>query len=178
MPVSVIPLLVPRAGGRPPFSSSARALLLVALLTACQSMPAQTATDLRRLQGHWQGIGPGGECSVIISGNSLVYVQPSGDASTEFRYETTFTLPAATGPKQLHATIVRNHWPDQAGVGKVVVTIFEVEDEALTLGVVNDFDGPPAEPVVGDWDRVSDLYNLERAEPRESQPQEQLPADL
>jgi hypothetical protein len=142
----------------------ALALLLAAWLTACQSLPTRTTTDLSRLQGYWQGRGPGGDCSVTISGNSLRF-----HARADFWYETTFTLPAGTDPKQLHATIVKDSSSEQVHIGTVVVAIFKIEDGKLTLGVVEDFDGPPAEAVVGDWDWVMDIYHLERAQPPENQ---------
>ena len=136
---------------------------VVAWLTACQTAPTRIPTDFDRLQGHWQGRGPGGACTVVIEGNVLTYTQPHTDPSEpQFRYKTTFTLPKATGPKQMHATIVENSFPDQPHVGTVVVSIYEVDMETLRLGVVESHVELPEEPVVGDWEWVRDLYELER----------------
>lgn len=52
----------------------------------------------------------------------------------------------------------------------MVVTIFKIEDGELTLGVIEDFEGPPANPVVGDWDRAMDQYHLKKVQPREDKP--------
>lgn len=50
---------------------------------------------------------------------------------------------------------------------RAFVTIFKFEEETLTLGVVDDFEGPPPEDITGDWDWAFDQYTLERAAPRE-----------
>lgn len=141
------------------YSLSALTLLLATWFTACQSLPTRTVPDSGRLQGYWQGDGPGGECSVTISGNTLHYSQRE-----DFWFETTFTLPAGTDPEQLHATIIKESSPQGANIGTVVVTLFKLEDTTLTLGVVEDFKGPPESPVIGDWERVMDIYYLKRAE--------------
>ena len=140
-------------------------MLLAALFTVCQSVPTRTAADLSRLQGYWEGYGPGGECSVTISGNSLLF-----HARADFWFETTFVLPAGTDPQQLHATIIKDSSPQQVDVGTVVVTIFKIEDGALTLGVIEDFEGPPTNSVIGDWDRAIDRYYLKKVQPQENKP--------
>jgi hypothetical protein len=140
-----------------PFLWAALALLVAAVFIACQSAPARRAADLSPLQGYWEGYGPGGECSVTISGNSLrFYARP------DFWFETTFILPAGTDPQQLHATIIKESSPEQANIGTVVVTIFKIEDGTLTLGVLEDFEGPLANPVIGDWDLAMDQYYLKK----------------
>ncbi len=146
-----------------PFLLGALALLLAALFTACQSAPPRTAAELSRLQGYWEGTGPGGEVSVTISGNSLHF-----KSRPEFWYETAFTLPAGTDPEQLHATIIKDSLPEQAHIGTVVVALFKIEGETLTFGVVEDFEGPPADPIVGDWDGVMDIFYFKRALPRKN----------
>lgn len=151
---------------RKPCLSSAGVLLLGLLCTACQSMPTQTAMDLERLQGHWEGQGPGGAISVTISDRSLRYTQPNADPEKppSFWYDTTFTLIPDTDPKQLHATIVDN--VHETHIGTVVVTIFKIEGETLTLGVVEDFEAPPTEPIVGDWDWAFDQFVVDRVRVR------------
>ncbi len=136
------------------------AVLLAALFTACQSAPTRTATDGGLLQGHWEGYGPGGDCSVTIEGNALSF-----RARPDFWYETTFTIPAGDGLQQLHATILKDSSPGQADIGRVVVALFKIEDGTLTLGVIEDFDKPPAGPIMTDWDRAMDQFVFESVEP-------------
>lgn len=143
----------------------ALALLVAALFTACLRAPTQMAEDLRSLQGYWEGQGPGGECSVTISGNSLNF-----RARPDFWYETTFTIPAGTDPRQLHATIIKDSSQKQRDIGKVVVSLFKIEDGMLTLGVIDDFEGPLASPVTDGWDRAIDQYYLKRVQPEENEP--------
>lgn len=73
-------------------------------------------------------------------------------------------------PQQLHATIIKESSPEQSNIGTVVVAIFKIEDGTLNLDVIEDFDGPPTNPVIGDWDRAADRYYLERVQPQESKP--------
>ena len=114
----------------------------------------------------WEGKGPAGACSITISGNSLHYSQPAADETkAEFWYETTFTLPAGDHPQQLHATILEDSSQKQRDIGKVVVALYKIEDETLTLGVINDFEGPVVSPVEDGWDRPRDLYHLKRVQP-------------
>ena len=148
-----------------PFLLGALALLLAALFAGCHRAPMRTAADSRLLQGYWEGHGPGGECSVTISGNSLHF-----RARLDFWYETTFTIPAVANPQQLHATIIKDSSQRQRDIGKVVVALFKIEDGTLTFGVIDDFEGPLASPVTDDWDRAIDRYYLTRVQPQESKP--------
>jgi uncharacterized protein (TIGR03067 family) len=93
------------------------------------------AVELQRLQGTWEGVMVGqekdGNITITITSNSLHFHR-----DTNFWFETTFTLPVGTGPKQLHATI-----KDCAGkdsIGKVVVAIYKIEDGTLTLVAIGD----------------------------------------
>lgn len=134
------------------------AVLFALSITACQSAAPRMTADLQRLQGLWQGRGPGGEGSVTIAGNSLRF-----EARPDFWYETTIALHPDVDPKQLHATIddeSASHKPD---VGRVVVAIFKFEGETLTLGVIDDYDDPPLGPVDGEWERAMDRFVFDRA---------------
>src|SRR3954470_6569105 len=92
-----------------PFALGALAWSLAALVTAGPTKatqpgaesgtPKPLAEELKPLQGHWEGEGAGGKCSITIVGNSLHYRNAAG------WYKATFTLPAGTDPRQLHATI-------------------------------------------------------------------------
>lgn len=137
--------------------------LIVVPLLACKSLPVAPSidgvSDLDRLQGHWQGRGPGGPCTVIISGETLRYEQPtSGD--DEFWYDTTIALRDGTDPRQIAARIVDNDSQDH--LGTVVVILYELGDDAqtLNLGIVNSFEESPPSHIQGDWDRVIDFYEL------------------
>jgi len=96
-----------------------------------------TVVELDRLQGYWEGEGDGGKCSITITGNSLHY-----RAGTNW-HETTFTLPAATDPQQLHATI-KDCWPpSKDAIGQEVFAIFRIEGETLTLVTYDPSEDPP-----------------------------------
>jgi hypothetical protein len=137
------------------FLLGAMALSLAALFTACQSTPTRTAVDLKRLQGHWEGDGAAGKCSITITGNSLHF-----HARTNFWYETTFTLPAGADPQQLHATI-KDSSPPTNGVGQVVFAIFKIEDGTLTLAV-DDMSHEPPKTFPG----ASSRYNVKKVQPQ------------
>lgn len=152
---------------KPPILQILLVLFLAIVLNGWQASATQAKTDLDLLQGSWQGQGPGGPCTVEIEGNSLVYRQPQTDPSDpQFWYRTEFTLPDASGPKQLHATILEYSYENKQDVGTVVVTIFEVDagvdGGTLRMGIVESFKELPEEPIVGDWEWVMDLYELER----------------
>jgi len=116
------------------FLLGAFALSLAALFTPCRSTAAQTAAELGGLQGYWQGEGPGGKCSITITGNSLHYSPPTGHSFTA-----TFTLPTGTDPQQLRATIIQDNPPPQnSTTNKVVVAVFKIEDGTLTVSAFED----------------------------------------
>ena len=71
-----------------------------------------------------------GKITITITGNSLHFHR-----DTDFWFETTFTLPARTNPKQLHATI--KDCADKETIGKVVLAIYKIEDGTLTLATDN-----------------------------------------
>lgn len=137
---------------------AAAGLVITVLLTTGQSPPLRPSSELSLLQGYWEGTGPGGECSVTISGHSLIYRQRD-----DFWFDTTFTLPEGSEPRQLHATILRS--PEESTIGNVVVTLFELGDGTLNLGVIADFEEPPTEPVLASWDDATDRYSLRKAQP-------------
>ena len=91
-----------------------------------------TAAELQPLPGSWEGVLVGreaaGKVSITITGNSLHFQGLNPDEW----YETTFTLPAGTYPRQLHATIRDCPHPCD-DIGKAVFAIYKVEDGTLTL---------------------------------------------
>src|SRR6185436_17608874 len=97
------------------------ASLVVCLLAGCKTTPP-IAGGLKALQGHWEGGGSGSiKCSIIIKGNSLSFY-----SRTDFWYETTFTLPASTEPRQLRATIKHTAPSATNSIGQVVTAIFKI----------------------------------------------------
>jgi uncharacterized protein (TIGR03067 family) len=117
---------------------TALSLLLPFLLLGSQAggtTPAPTASELQPLQGTWEGavVGDksGDKITITIAGDSLHFHR---DAN--FWFKTTFTLPAGTGPQELHATIKDSASPRDFD-GKVVVAIVKVEDGKLTLAAGN-----------------------------------------
>ena len=120
--VAVLPLLI--------------SCLLLFLQAGCGKAPP-SGPVLENLQGYWEGEEPPGKISITITGNSLHYVE-----GTDSWYETTFTLPAGTAPRQLHATIT-DSWSGTSDIGNVVIAIFKIEDGTLTLAVDDRGDAPP-----------------------------------
>jgi len=101
-------------------------------------VPKQTAVELERLQGKWEGVETGdksgGKITITITGNSLHFYRDK-----DFWFENTITLPAGTNPQQLHATIKGNAPSGgSSSIGKVVVAIFKIEDGTLTLAPTGD----------------------------------------
>ncbi len=134
--------------------AGALALSLVPWTAACRCRSPAKALDPRLipLQGHWEGEGAGGKCSLTITGDSLNY-----QAGTNW-WKTTFTLPANTNPQQLHATIKASS-PPTNGVGTVVFAIFRIEDRVLTLAETDGSDEAPES-----FDAASSRYVLKKVE--------------
>ena len=120
--------------------------------TTSEPQPLQVSSELQRLQGHWEGDGAAGPCSITITGNSLRFY-----ARKDFWFETTFALPAGTDPLQLHATI-KNSAPPTNGIGEVVFAIYRIEDGTLTLAVEGN--EPPKT-----FSDASAHYNLKKVQP-------------
>ena len=123
------------------FLLGALALSCAALFTACQNTSMRTTAELQRLQGTWEGVMVGqeknGNITITITSNSLHFHR-----DTNFWFETTFTQPVGTHLKQLHATIKDCAPGQENSVGKVVVAIYKIEDETLTLAYNQDPEGP------------------------------------
>jgi|GEM_PF-4384294 len=161
-----------------PLLSVVLALIITTLFVACQEtppkeistkeVPEKIATvmemsDLQRLQGEWEGEGPGGPCTITISNDTLTYRQPSSNPDNQFWYETIFTLVNSGEQVQLHATITGSNTNDH--IGSVVVNTFRFESDSLFLGVLNSFEEQPVPPVSGDWETARDKYYLKRVNP-------------
>lgn len=135
-------------------------VFLAALLTAFSSL-AQQVPDQTRLQGYWEGDGSSDKCWITISGNVLNFY-----AREDFWFETTFTLNTQTDPPQLLATIVKDH--GNTDVGSVVLAIYKIEGDTLTLVVSKGTDVPPPKAFASDPDSVLGRYELVRVtHPRE-----------
>ena len=105
-------------------------------VTGCTSGPTQATAELDRLQGHWEGDGAGGECTISITGTSLHY-----RAGTSW-YQTTFALASGTHPRQLHATI-KDCGPSKDAIGEVVLAIYKLDQGKLYLRTYSESEGPP-----------------------------------
>ncbi len=100
---------------------------------------------------------------VSIAGNVLRYSQPmSSETDGAFWFETTLTIPSRSDYQQFHATI-RDSSPDKSHIGKVIITLFKMDNEQLFLGVIDSREEPPSGAVDGDWNDVMDEYVLSRA---------------
>jgi uncharacterized protein (TIGR03067 family) len=155
-------MLLKRAVG-----SAALSLLLLCSLLCLQAGCAThspTASARQHLQGTWEGVMVGqekvGKITITITGDSLHFHR-----DTNFWFETTFTLPDGTDPKQLHATI-----KDCAGkdsIGKEVLAIFKIEDGTLTLAAIPTPDGAPGPPINFDSpETMSSRYELRKVQPQ------------
>jgi hypothetical protein len=155
-----------------PFLLGASAWLFVALFSACQEAPTRTApsaSDLEQptlqpgprvadadlLQGYWQNE----DCSVSISDSSLFFYRDEDDW-----YQTEFTLPPDTAPKQLHATITEDNRDDERDIGILIVATFKIEDGTLTLIAYTEHTPPGS---IDSDTGIHGSYELERAQPRE-----------
>ena len=87
--------------------------VLFCLLAGCTTVQ-QTAAELQRLQGTWEGVKEGDKITITITGNSFRFYR-----DTNFWFETTITLPAGTDPQQLRATIERCPPSQNSSIGKV-----------------------------------------------------------
>ena len=139
--------------------------LLLGLQAGCTTnKPA--ASELQRLQGKWEGVMVGqekdGRITITITGNSLHFHRDSN-----FWFDTTITLPAGTGPKQLHATIKHSAAPEDSN-GKVVLAIYKIEDGTLTLAGIRTPDSEDGLP--NSFENVKETMSG-RFELRKVQPQ-------
>ena len=132
--------------------------VLLCLLAGCKTMQP-TAAELQPLQGTWEGVMVGqekdGKITIMITGNSLHFHR-----DTNFWFETTFTLPAGTDPKRLHATI--KDCADKDSIGKVVLAIFKIEDGTLTLATLGD----DAEETPKSFEAAGNRYELRKVQPQ------------
>ena len=133
--------------------------LLLCLYAGCAKHPPAApgpAPEAHPLQGYWEVKGQSDKTSMTIDGDSLyLYARP------DFQFDTTITLAAGTDPPQLHATI-RDSPRTSGNAGEVVFVIYKIEDETLTMAVVDESDEAP--PSFLD---AIDLYEFEKVQPRE-----------
>ena len=128
--------------------------------------PKETAVELKRLQGKWEGVvvgeKSGGKITITITGNSLHFYRDK-----DFWFENTITLPAGTNPQQFHATIKGNA-PSQgsSSIGKVVVAIFKIEDGTLTLAPLGDDSDETPKTFEAIEDKGATIYKLQKVEPQ------------
>lgn len=144
-------------------------LLLVGLQAGCATQPP-TASALNRLQGTWEGVAIGNKSrekiTITIVGDSFHFHR-----DTNFWFETTIALPTGTNPQQLRATI-RHSAPPETSNGKVVVAIFKIEDQTLTLAARGDGSEGTPTSFEAEEDQGLTRYELRKVQPppKHSQP--------
>lgn len=127
-----------------------------------------TAAELEPLQGTWEGVREEGgagdkpreKITVTITGNSLHFHR-----DTNFWFNTTFTLPAGTNPKQLHATIKGCPTSQADSIGEVVGAIFKIEDGTLTLADYSVSGEPPKS-----FDEAPGRFVLKKVQRKSAEP--------
>ena len=129
--------------------------LAFALLATAQPLPTRTTIELSHLQGHWEGEGAGGRCSITITNNTLLY-----RAGTNW-HKTTFTLPPGTSPQQLHATIIEVFPPAKESIGQVVPAIIKLEHDTLTLAAYSLSEDPPK-----NFEEATTKYVVKKFQPK------------
>ena len=130
------------------------------IFAAAQPLLPRTAIELNHLQGHWEGEGAGGKCSITITNNTLLY-----RVGTNW-HKTTFTLPAGTTPQQLHATIVEVFPPDKNSIGQVVPAIIKIEHDTLTLAAYSLSQDPPKT-----FEEATTKYVVKKVQPQKEDPE-------
>ena len=127
--------------------------------------PKGTAAELKRLQGTWEGVvvgdKSGQKITITITGNSLHFHR-----DTNFWFETTFTQPVGTDPKQLHATIKNGAPGQESSVGKVVVAIYKIENGTLTLVALGGGDEETPKSFEAAEDKGLSRYELRKVQPQ------------
>ncbi len=126
---------------------------LVLFLQACSSTPPPVDSELHRLQGYWESDGPADRTSITIRGDSLHFFKRA-----DFWFEAAFTLPTGADPRQLHATITGSS-PPTDNIGVVILAIFKIEDETLTLATDGSSDAPPTT-----FEDATNIYVLKKVE--------------
>jgi len=125
----------------------------------------QTASELQRLQGTWEGVIAGDKSedkyTITITGNSLHFRRDS-----KFWFATTITLPAGKDPRQLHATIKDCAPGQESSVGKVVVAIYKIEDGKLTLAAIGDGDEEAPKSFEAAEEKGLTRYELRKVQPQ------------
>lgn len=128
------------------------ALVIITIFSGCKSSPTKISGELGLLQGHWEGKGAGGDCSITISGDALEY------HAGEVWYKATIKLITNTHPKQLHATII-DCGQHKESIGDTVYVLYKLEDESLILTTFGDIDDPPLNF------SPNNLYEVKKVEP-------------
>jgi len=102
-----------------------------------------------------------GKITVTITSNSLHFHR-----DTNFWFETTFTQPVGTEPKQLHTTIKDCAAGQESSVGQVVVAIYKIEDGTLTLVPLGDGDEERPKSFEAAEDKRLSRYELRKVQPQ------------
>lgn len=127
-----------------------------------------TAVELQPLQGAWEGFMVGaeadGKITITITGSSLHFRR-----DTNFWFETTFTLPSGTEPKQLRATI--KNCADKSSIGEVVPALYNVEEGTLTLVPIGGGNDGTPKSIEDAKDKGLTRYELQKVQPQKKNTQ-------
>ena len=102
-----------------------------------------------------------GKITITITSNSLHFHR-----DTNFWFETTFTQPAGTDPKQLHTTIKGCAPGQESSVGQVVVAIYKIDDGTLTLVALGDGDEERPKSFEAAEGKGLSRYELRKVQPQ------------
>ncbi len=100
-----------------------------------------------------------GTITITINTNSLHFRRDA-----DFWFETTFTLPAGTDPKQLRTTITKAAPGQESSIGKMVVAIYKIEDGTLTLAENDTSDKPPES-----FSSAGSVFSLKKVEKKNTE---------
>lgn len=98
--------------------------------------------------------------TITITGDSFHFHR-----DPKFWFATTMALPAGTDPQQLRATI-RHSAPPETSNGKVVVAIFKIENQTLTLAARGDGGEAPPTSFEVTEDKGLTHYELRKVPPQ------------
>jgi uncharacterized protein (TIGR03067 family) len=137
--------------------------IAASLIAHADELP--TTKELQYLQGTWKGVMVGheknGDLTITITDNSLHFHRDA-----KFWFETTFTLPAGTDPKELHATINKGAQGQDSSVGKVVVAIYKIGDGKLTLVALGGGEEEKPKSFEDAEEKGLTRYELRKAQPQ------------
>ena len=99
--------------------------------------------------------------TITVSSNSLHFHR-----DTNFWFQTTFTQPAGTDPKQLRTTIKDAAPGQESSVGQVVGAIYKIEGGTLTIVPLGEDDEEASKSFEAAEEKRLTRYELRKAQPQ------------